>query len=64
MMLNAVLDMIASCFQVIPTDDGEIIKTEDVITDSSGTPVGRERTVEEVETLPGKDSLSSMEDFW
>ena len=51
-------------FQILPTKNGEIIKTEKTLKDSAGLPMGREETVERVENVPGKATLSSIEDFW
>lgn len=50
--------------QVIPTGTGSIVKTEGVLKDSEGRPVGHEEEVKEVETVPGKATLSSIEKFW
>lgn len=51
--------------EVIPTENGGIVRTEKTLKDLAGRPVGREETVEQVGTLPGKaGSFSSLEDLW
>ena len=50
--------------QVAPTDNGEVVRTDKTLRDPSGFPLGREETVRQVETLPDRATLSSIEDFW
>lgn len=50
--------------EVIPTNNGEIVKTDVTVKNAAGEKVAEEETVQQVSTIPDKASLSNIDRFW